>query len=37
MNFGTDYTDYQRTLVYDKEHGNAAQQADASARPTPAR
>ena len=26
MNFGTDYTDYQRTLVYDKEHGNAAQQ-----------
>ena len=26
MTFGTDYTDYQRTLVYDKEHGNAAQQ-----------
>lgn len=26
MNFGTDYTDYQRTLVADKYHGNAAQQ-----------
>lgn len=26
VNLGTDFTDYQRTIVYDKNHGNAAAQ-----------